>query len=225
MPLYDCLGQAGRAKKGPERYTGAVSSAIESGKRRPTYADIEALGDNVVGEIIAGELVVSPRPSAPHAYAASNLGATVNTRFHQGLDGPGGWWIIDEPELSLDVDPDYDPVVPDMAGWRQETMPNYPLSAAQFHTVPDWICEVLSPSTRRHDRLRKLPFYHRAGVGHAWLVDPMAQSIEVYRGTPDGWLLVTIHQGGGEIRAEPFDAVAIDLDRIWLEAPETPEEG
>ncbi len=198
------------------RYNATVSSQTDPKKPRPTYADIEALPAHVVGEIIAGELVVSPRPAPPHARATSMLGVELGASFDLGRGGPGGWWIIDEPELSLGVDPDYDPVVPDMAGWRRETMPNYPLAPAQFHTVPDWICEVLSPSTRGYDRLRKLPFYRRAGVGHAWLVDPLARSIEVYRGTPDGWLLVTTHEGGGALRAEPFDAVAIELDGIWV---------
>ncbi|MFT7623636.1 MAG: Uma2 family endonuclease [Myxococcota bacterium] len=147
-----------------------------------------------------------------------SVGATLNTRFDPGLDGPGGWWTVDEPELSLGVDPDYDPVVPDMASWRRESMPTYPMTSARFEVVPDWVCDVLSPGTRGHDRLKKLPFYFRAGVGHAWLVDPIAQSVEVYRATPDGWLLVTTHQGGGPLRAEPFEVVAIDLDRIWVQA-------
>lgn len=201
----------------PTGYTTHVSSAQDTDRKRPTYADIEALPENVVGEILAGELVVSPRPAAPHARAASQLGIIIGGRFGEGTDGPGGWWLIDEPELSLGVDADYDPVVPDIAGWRLGSMPEYP-DTAQFHVVPDWICEVLSPGTHMHDRNRKLPFYGRAGVGHVWLVDPIARAVEVYRNTPDGWLIVTIHTGEEPLKAEPFDAMEMDLTRIWGKA-------
>lgn len=200
-----------------------MSSASAPGQRRPTYADIQALPDGVRGEIIAGELVAHPRPAIPHARTASGLGGLLEVWFDMGIGGPGGWWIVDEPELSLGIDPDYDPIVPDIAGWRVETVPTLP-AAAQMTQTPDWVCEVLSPRTARTDRVLKVPFYGRAGVKHCWLVDPIALSIEVFRNTPEGWLLISTHSGDETIRAEPFQAMEIPLQGIWLRAaePEAP---
>lgn len=191
-----------------------VVSLTQPAPRRPTYRDIEALPDHVVGEILAGELVVSPRPAPRHTQAASTLGGLLVVQYHLGIGGPGGWWIEDEPELSLGVDPDYDPVIPDLAGWRFETMPELP-ETAQFEIVPDWVCEVVSPSSVRADRFLKLPFYARAGVGHAWLVDPAAELLEVYRLDGPTWRLASISAGATRVRAEPFDAVELDLGLLW----------
>jgi Uma2 family endonuclease len=188
--------------------------------RAPTYADIEALPPHVVGEILGGELVVSPRPAIPHAHAGSTLGMLLGAAFQLGIGGPGGWHIVDEPELSLGVDPRFDPVVPDLAGWRTETLPTLPLTA-QAKVVPDWVCEVCSPSTQRRDRVLKLPFYGRAGVRHAWLVDPLAQTLEVYRLVDGHWQLAGAYSGDETVRAEPFDAVDLPLALLWPQpAPE-----
>lgn len=181
---------------------------------RPTYADIEALPDHVVGEILAGELVVSPRPAPPHANATSVLGYLLGPAFQLGVGGPGGWWIVDEPELSLGVDRDFDPVVPDLAGWRVETMPQHP-ETAQYPTVPDWVCETVSPGTARRDRVLKLPFYARAGVPHAWLVDPLAETIEVYALDGAGWRVVVVTDGSDRRALPPFEAVALDFAALW----------
>ena len=195
-------------------YPAAVSTSTDSPRRKATYADIEALPENMVGEILAGELVVSPRPAGPHAGAASSLGAFLNVTFERGLGGPGGWWIIDEPELSLGVDPDYDPVVPDVAGWRIATMPERYVTP-QCHTAPDWVCEVLSPGTTRHDRMLKMPFYARAGVGHLWLVEPTNETIEVYRLTEGLWMHVTTAGADQVVALEPFQALELDLLPLW----------
>ena len=183
----------------PGPYRLGVSHALDH-PPRPTYADIEALPSNVVGEILGGELFVSPRPAGPHTEAASVLGALLTGPFHLGLRGPGGWRILDEPELSLGVDPDYDPVVPDLAGWRIEVMPERS-EAAQYTTVPQWVCEVLSPSTQRADRLLKLPFYARAGVGHVWLVDPVNETLEVFALHAGRWVLMGVHGGDATVQA------------------------
>jgi hypothetical protein len=185
----------------------------------PTYADIEALPPHVVGEILGGELVVSPRPAPQHARAGSVLGMLIGTPFQLGVGGPGGWQILYEPELSLGVDPRFDPVVPDLAGWRLETMPRLP-DTAQFKVVPDWVCEVLWPSTQRRDRALKLPFYGRAGVRHVWLVDPLARLLEVYRLVEGVWQLAGVHGEDEVVRAEPFDGVDLPLGALWPE-PET----
>jgi len=206
-----------------------MSTASEP--RHPSYADIAALPPHVVGEILGGELVVSPRPAPKHTCASSVLGALVTTPFHLGIGGPGGWWILDEPELSLGVDPDFDPVVPDLAGWRRDAHPSLPVTP-QHHDVPQWVCEVLSPSTRRRDRILKLPFYARAGVAHVWLVDPEAEMVEVYQLDGARWTLLGTW-GEDKARLAPFDAVEIDLSLLWARGPEpqdgdaaaTPEEG
>jgi len=208
----------------------AVSTALPSAPtgepgRRPTYADIEALPEHVVGEILGGELVVSPRPAPRHANAHSALVATVAAGFQLGVGGPGGWWIHTEPELSLGVAPDFDPVVPDIAGWRRVTMPELPLTAP-YPIVPDWVCEVLSPGTARRDRVLKVPFYARAGVRHCWLVDPRAQTLEVLRLDGDRWLLAGAWGGPAKVRAEPFDAIELDLGHLWVEPPaDAPDDG
>lgn len=183
--------------------------------RRPTYADIEALPRHVVGEIIDGELVVSPRPSPAHTRSASRLGALLSTAFELGVTGPGGWWVHFEPELSLGVDPDFDPLVPDLAGWRIETMPELPVTA-QYKAVPDWVCEVISPSTAGRDRVAKLPFFtQRAGVGHVWLLDPLAQTLELYVPGPAGAVLTAAYSGATAARIEPFAAIELDLGLLW----------
>jgi Uma2 family endonuclease len=182
--------------------------------KRPTYRDIEELPPHVVGEIIAGELVVSPRPAPRHARAGSVLGGVLGPPFDHGSGGPGGWWILYEPELRLGVDPDYEAVVPDLAGWRVERMPELP-DTAWFGVVPDWVCEVVSPATAAIDRAEKLPFYAGTGVAHAWVVDPGVRTLEVYRRSGSAWLLIAAWHGEAVVRAEPFDAVEIRLGLLW----------
>ncbi len=196
-----------------ERYRGPMSTAL----KRPSYADIEALPVWLTGEILAGELVVSPRPAKPHLRASSRLGARLDPFDTEGDDGgPGGWLILDEPELHLDVDPDFPVVIPDLAGWRTETLPETDDGEAAFSVRPDWICEILSPSTTVWDRVHKMPFYARAGVGHAWLLDPVLRTLEVYRNVEGHWLAVGAWSGDAAVRAEPFDALELPLKALWL---------
>src|SRR5882757_4578268 len=137
-------------------------------KRRATYADLLAVPNHVVAEIIAGDLITHPRPAAPHTRAASRMGALLDGPFDRGQGGPGGWVILDEPELHVHGDI----LVPDLAGWRRERMPEIP-EAAAFELAPDWVCEVLSPGTEATDRADKMPIYAREKVAHVWLVDPL----------------------------------------------------
>ncbi len=177
-----------------------------------TYADLVALPEHVVGEIIDGELVVSPRPASRHATAGSLLGAELLYFFFGSgsRGGPGGWVIIDEPELHVVGQV----LVPDLAGWRRERMPEVP-DVPYFELGPDWTCEILSPSTAARDRTRKMHHYSRAGVRHVWLLDPGPQTLEVYRLDGDAWRLVLSAAGNDKVRAEPFDAVDLDLAIIW----------
>jgi Uma2 family endonuclease len=183
-------------------------------KRRPTYADIEALPDGLNGEIIGGELVVSPRPAPRHLNAASALGTLINGPFGLGINGPGGWWILDEPELHLGIDEDYDVLIPDLAGWRRERMPDLP-ETAYFSAVADWICEILSPRTAAIDRSEKLPFYGRAGVKHVWLIDAGLHTLEVYRLEGEAWRVVSTIRGERILRVEPFEDVELELKHLW----------
>jgi hypothetical protein len=183
------------------------------GKKPATYEDIEALPVGWVGEILEDELVASPRPAMGHAHAAYGLSVALGGPFAFGNGGPGGWWILYEPELHLGRDI----LVPDLAGWRRERLPRPPSPEEPFMALaPDWVCEVLSPSTTTVDRTRKLPLYHREGVEHAWLVDPLARTLEVFRHEPSGWLLTSTHSGDEVVRAEPFDAVPLGLGALWL---------
>lgn len=182
-----------------------------SGRRPATYADLEKVPDHLVAEIVDGELITSPRPAARHTIASSGLGADLTINFgRRGGSGPGGWVILDEPELHIVGQI----LVPDLGGWRRERMPEVP-DAAFFELVPDWACEVLSPSTAALDRTRKMHHYARAGMRHLWLLDPAPETLEVYRLDGEGWRLVHSVAGGVKVRAEPFDAVELDLGPIW----------
>jgi Uma2 family endonuclease len=180
--------------------------------KKATYADLMQVPDTRVAEIVDGQLITSPRPASPHTLAASSLGVELAGPFQKGRGGPGGWWILDEPELHLGPDV----LVPDLAGWRRERMPSVP-DVPAFTLSPDWICEVLSPSTESLDRARKMRIYARERVAHAWLVNPIARTLEVYRLETAGWLLLATHSSDAIVRAEPFDAVAIDLLDLWGE--------
>ncbi|CAN5886887.1 hypothetical protein BH11MYX4_BH11MYX4_53180 [soil metagenome] len=179
-------------------------------KRPATYADLEALPANVVGEILRGVLHASPRPGVPHARAASTLGADLGGPFDRGRGGPGGWVILLEPELHFRDDV----LVPDLAGWRRERMPELP-SAAFITVAPDWVCEVLSRSTVAIDRAEKLPIYAREQVTHVWFVDPLAQTLEILRLEGDGYRLGAKLSGDAIVRAEPFDAIELELAAMW----------
>jgi Uma2 family endonuclease len=144
--------------------------------RTATYDDLVALQEPLVAEIVDGELHASPRPGIRRARAASVLGALVLPPMWEGRGGPGGWWILAEPELHLQRDV----LVPDLAGWRRSRMPRLP-DGAFFTDAPDWICEVVSPSTAALDRVTKLGVYARESVPCAWLLDPIARTFEVLR--------------------------------------------
>ncbi len=167
---------------------------------------------HVVGELIGGVLEVSPRPAPPHAVAHSGLSGQLTPPFSWGRGGPGGWWILTEPELHLGSDV----LVPDLGGWRRDRMEEMP-ETAYFELPPDWVCEIVSPATARVDRVLKLPVYASAGVAWAWLVDPIARSLEVFRGADRTWVLHSTHSGDDIVRAEPFAAVELELSLVWGE--------
>jgi Uma2 family endonuclease len=176
------------------------------------YERYRALPEHVRGEIIGGTLYVLPRPAPPHANALSVLGAELNVSFQRGRGGPGGWWILHEPELHLTP---LEPVSPDIAGWRVERMPSLP-ATAYFALAPDWVCKVLSKSTEAIDRGEKLSLYAAHAVRHVWLVDPLGKTLEVRTlGSAGRWREVQVYQGDARIRAVPFEAIELDLAALW----------
>ena len=152
-------------------------------------------------------------PAFPHAAATSALSDELGPPFKRGKGGPGGWVILFEPEIHLGSDV----IVPDLAGWRRERLPALP-AEAYFSVPPDWVCEVLSPSTAAIDRVKKLTIYARESVRHAWLVDPIAQTLEVLRLDGPRWTIVSTWSGLAVLSAEPFDAIELDLSLLWEEA-------
>jgi Uma2 family endonuclease len=183
-------------------------------KRIATYEDVLAAPENKVAEIIEGELVLSPRPSGPHTVASSALIEELGPPFKRGRGGPGGWIILAEPEVHLDGNV----LVPDLAGWRRETMSVVSREPSYFTIRPDWICEVLSPSTERRDRADKVRLYARAGVTSAWLVNPLQRTLEVLRLAPEAptqWTTLGVFTDDAKVRAAPFDAFELDLAVLW----------
>lgn len=181
-------------------------------RRRATYEDVLNAPPNMVAEVVFGTLYTQARPAMRHAAAGSGLGVLLGGPFRYGIGGPGGWVIVDEPELHLGSEPDI--LVPDIAGWRRERY-DVPQDAKWVAIAPDWVCEVLSPSTARLDRSDKMAVYLREGVRHIWLLDPVAQTLEVYRHGGDAWLRVACHKDDEVVRAEPFEAITIALAMLW----------
>ncbi len=179
--------------------------------KRATYEDVLSTPENKVAEILDGELFLSPRLAPRHSVASSRLRGALRP-FDEGQEGPADWWILFAPEVHLGEDV----IVPDVGGWRRERMPAIP-DTAFFSVAPDWVCEVLSPSTERIDRGRKLRIYAEAGVAHAWLVNPTERTLEVLRLRDGAWTIVAVCSGSDTSRVEPFDAIELPLGRLWID--------
>jgi len=175
------------------------------------YDAIEALPVGVTGELVNGQLYAHPRPSAKHGFSASNLGADLVNPFSRGRGGPGGWWIIDEPEVHLVLNEEV--CVPDIVGWLRDRMPILP-DDQRFTVAPDWICEVLSPSTESYDRKVKMPQYARYGVRYAWLIDPISKWLEAYVLEDGNWIALPVAWDSDKTaRIPPFDAIDLHKRR------------
>lgn len=175
-----------------------------------TYQDVLDAQPNLVAEILNGALHLHPRPASRHARASFKIAGRLDGPYQDGIGGPGGWHLAFEPELHLGADV----LVPDVCGWRRERMPEYP-DVAWFDLAPDWICELLSPSTRRLDLTEKRDLYGAAGVRHLWLVDALARTLEVFELRQGAWALLAAWKDNEEVRAAPFDAVAFPLGTLW----------
>ena len=164
----------------------------------------------MVAEILDGTLYTNRRPETLQTNARTGLGGFLSETFRYGRSGPGGWSILNEPELHLGEDI----LVPDIAGWRRERMPEFPI-AAYFTSAPDWVCEVLSPSTRKLDLGGKRAVSARDGVSYLWLVDPDARSLEAYELRGTEWVLIDALFDVALVSLPPFDAVTFKLGDLW----------
>lgn len=188
-----------------------------------TIADLEALPRTWRGEIIDGTLYAFPRPRAEHANIEGLIHDDLKRPFQRRRGGPGGWWILSEPGIEVPRAPE---VSPDLAGWRRERMPTLPPPKLPITIVPDWACEILSPSTASYDNIVKRRFYAEIGVGHIWYVDPVRRQLEVCRLVEGKWLQLGVFGGDEKVRAEPFVEVEIDMAEWWEGRPsEEDEEG
>ena len=177
------------------------------------YKDLLDVPDTMIAEILDCELVVSPRPSGINTLAASSLTMEIGSPFHHGKGGgPGGWWILGEPELEFDSGVDH--IVPDLAGWRRERMPKIP-SDHRFKIIPDWVCEIVSPSSRRRNRVKKFNLYARYGVLFYWLIEPESKTLEAFELVGGRWQLVGAYEVDEKVRVKPFDAIELDLSLLW----------
>lgn len=185
-----------------------------------TLAELDALPPGIAGEIIEGVLYTTTKPRARYQRTTLKIGGGVGAPFDNGVGGPGGWWVITEPGIELPNDTHE--IVPDVAGWQRHRMPELPLDEP-IRVVPDWVCEILSPTTRRHDLLVKLPYYAKIGVAYAWLVDLEARTLTSQRLESGRWLTLGTYDDETEARLEPFDEVPLDIASWWPPAgPEGP---
>jgi len=186
-----------------------VTKAHDDGSFEALWRELEALPEGQKGEIVAGRVRLLPRPAFPHARVTSKLGGALYG-FDFDSDGPGGWVILDEPDLRIGDELRS----PDLAGWRVERFVA-PEGSGPFTLAPDWVCEVLSPSTAKYDRGEKMPLYARHGVSHLWLIDPEAKTLEVYRREGELWVVLGTHAEDAVVRVPPFDAIELALGRLW----------
>ena len=188
----------------------AASRSESLSRRKATYQDVLDAPPHRVAEVVEGTLYTHPRPAMPHALARSSLGTDLANPFQFGRGGPGGWWIIDEPELHLGDDI----LVPDLAGWRRDRMPEYP-DTAYVTLAPDRVCEVLSASTRRLDLHGKRPVYAREGVAWRWLVEPTDRTLEAFELRDGEWALIGGAKDDEPVNITPFDAITFSLGDLW----------
>ncbi|MCL5405323.1 MAG: Uma2 family endonuclease [Deltaproteobacteria bacterium] len=187
----------------------------ELAKKSATYEDLYKIPDNMIGEIIDGELIATPRPAPKHARATtvlSNIIGPSYDRFGEG-GGPGGWIFLYEVEIKLGEHI----LVPDLAGWKQERFPTE-IEHNWIPVAPDWICEFLSPATLRTDKIKKMPVYAQFGVAYAWLIDPRDKTLDIYSLESGRWSLLGSFVENDKVRAEPFLEIEINLADLWLES-------
>jgi Uma2 family endonuclease len=177
--------------------------------QRATYADLEAVHPHLVAEILYGKLVTHPRPRQRHSRAAGRIMQVLGGPFDLGENGPGGWNFYAEAEFHFGEHV----TVPDVAGFRAGRSIE-PYDGVFITTVPDWVCEVLSPSTEPFDRGPKRQIYAEAGIAHYWLLDPLTRVLEVLELRHQAWTLVNTFVDTDMIVAPPFEAVPLPLEKM-----------
>jgi Uma2 family endonuclease len=186
-------------------------------KKEATYDDLYRIPEHMTGQIIDGELIVTPRPAWRHSRAASSLTGEILPTYQFGRGGPGGWIIVGEPEIHFGNNV----IVPDLAGWRRERIFIHP-DEHRITVIPDWVCEILSPSTARIVKVKKMRIFAQYEVPFAWIIDPAQLTLEVLRLESGKWLIQGVYAENEKVRAEPFEEVEIDLANLWSE--EMPKE-
>lgn len=183
-------------------------------RKLATYADLLALPEDVKAEVIAGEVVTSPAALPRHSKVQGAIRGFVGRAFDDddGRGGPGGWWIFVEVDVALG---EHEIVRPDLAGWRRERLPR-PGTTRPIEVVPDWVCEVLSPSTSARDRVTKRALYARTGIPHYWLIDPEARVLEALALRDGVWVEVGVYDDSAMARIAPFEAIELELGRLFL---------
>jgi Uma2 family endonuclease len=179
--------------------------------KAPTFADLDALPPGIVGEIIDGVLYTMTKPRMRHQRTTTGIGGDLRGPFDLGRSGPGGWWIVTEPGIELPNTPE---ISPDVAGWHRERMPEMP-GDEPIRVVPDWVCEILSKITRRHDQLVKMPYYANVGVAYAWVVDLEARVLTAQRLESGRWLTNGTYSDEIDARIAPFDAIPLNVADWW----------
>ena len=179
-----------------------------------TFADLSRLPEDVRAEVLDGAVITSPAPLPKHSKAQRALGSFVGGPFDDddGHGGPGGWWIFIEVDVLLGP---HDIVRPDLAGWRRERLRN-PSDQRPISVAPDWVCEVLSPSTVAHDKITKRNLYARCGISHYWIVDVDARTLEAFELVEQRWVLLGTYGEGAQVRIPPFEPVELDVGRIFM---------
>ena len=190
-----------------------MSQLADPSPPRATYTDIENAPPGTVAEIVDGALYLQAQPAPPHGDVQDGLIELLRPPFQRGRGGPGGWWVRSEPELHVPGTGDV--LVPDLGGWRQERLPEFPATWRELKVMPDWVCEILSPSTRSLDLIRKRPAYGAAGIPWLWLIDPLARTLEVFRNRDGEWSVVGAYEGEADAAVPPFEAVPLSMQEVW----------
>jgi Uma2 family endonuclease len=190
-----------------------MSGAVQRrSDHRATIEDLFAIPEELRRhELIDGEILEKGAATGEHGAAQADLVTTLNLRFGRRPGGrwPGGWWFATEVEIVFGDDV----LRPDVVGWRRERMVERP-TGTPIRVLPDWVCEILS-TNRRNDLVKKKRVYHRDKVPHYWIIDPTEETLAVQRWSPDGYTEVLAAQRGERVRAEPFDAVELQVGALF----------
>lgn len=183
-------------------------------RKLATYADLLALPQDTRAEVLGGDVVLSPAPLPRHSKAQGSARRFLGGPFDDddGHGGPGGWWIFVEVDVRLSP---HDIVRPDLAGWRRERL-SQPGRVRPIEVVPDWVCEVLSPSTAARDRITKRRLYAQAQIPFYWLIDPELRAVEALALRDGAWVELGVFDETATARIAPFDAIELDIGRLFL---------